>query len=212
MLEAILAWSRLNAQFIEAAATGVLAVFASVQVGLEIYRKYDQRRAAKIRLEGPAWIARRNFEAVLEKAVGERSAPTWGGAVGSKRSLTPLQGHMLETLRLASVIGGVRARAAQRAFEHFLAFADEVNHLNTLPASGRASDGSPMLTPHDREIANATARSAIGYLRSAIAELEQLAPRRDRERPLPEGSSIPLLVGSPNPYASSASEPSPAAP
>lgn len=191
----MLVWLDSHATLAEAVATVLLALFAAVQVGLEMHRHRDRRRAAAIRVKGPAWLARRNLEAALDAAVDQRSAYQWAELVGSKRSLDIMERHMLTTLRLASTVGGSVAADGSRAFDEFLGFANKVNALCILPTS------DPRPTTDERRRANSTAREALIHLRNARELLENIIPRQDHESPLPPDSRVPLLSGSPDPYS-----------
>lgn len=194
-----MAWLEANQILATTIATIALAAFAGVQIGLEIYRAWDRRRAARIRLRGPAWLARRSLEAMLATAVEQRSAFEWFGTVGTSQSLDPLERHVLSVLRLGSIAGGNEGAAAEEGFERFLAFADRVNALGASPITGKGADGWAQATLGDRRQANDLARAALSHLVGAIDALARIAPRRDNEPALPPDVTMPLLSGAPVP-------------
>ena len=176
-----------------AISTILLAVFAAVQIGLEISRRRDRARSARIEAQGPAWLARRQLQSAIEDAETISSFQYWAQRVGEKGPVDRLQTEMLSLLRLASEAGGRTARAGTAAFKDFLAFVDRVNELITMPLSGRDGSGGVIATALDQSRAQQIFLHALEHARSAIGSLERIAPRREHERPLLDDSEIGLL-------------------
>ncbi len=183
-----------NPQIVAAASTVLLAVFAAVQIGIELSRKADLRRASASKAVGPAWLARRNCEAVLTNAVGQQTAYTWWETASSRGTLNKLQDNMLDMLGHAADAGGGTARAARAAYAHFLAFADIVNDSNSFRATGVDARGGVRPTADERIAANAAAKDAINHLFLAVEELENLASRHAHEAPVMDKQQMPLLA------------------
>ncbi len=108
---------------------------------------------------------------------------------------------MLDVLELGALARGKHAEAAQRAFEAFLGFADNVNSIGLVNPTVTDLQGFAVnYTETERLEINRAARAAITHLRSAIDELLMVVPRRPHERPLLDDSAMPLVTGSPDPY------------
>jgi hypothetical protein len=188
-------WLKKNAEAVEAAATVALVIFASVQIGIENARSRARKRAAEVRLEGPAWLARRSLEAAFKAAEHQSNPREWWKAVGKKESLDALERHMLATLRVASGVGGKKADNVQDAFQRFLAFADRVNAMGTYEIPWR------QVTTEEMVKLNGLARHAIKHLSGSITALALVVPRRPEEPPLPLPANVPLLADSSTPSA-----------
>ncbi len=196
----VLQWLNQNSQLVIAVATFGLALFAALQITLEVVRRKDTRRSARIHLTGPAWLARRSLDAAFTSAAGRTSAREWFDMVGTSARLDRLEAHVLKTLRLASVVGGREAAAAERAFEEFLAFADNLNQIGTVVPAIKDEKGFNIdYTGEQRDAINAAARAALGFLRQSADSLAELAPRRPHEPQLPPDTNVPLLIGNPVP-------------
>ncbi len=182
-------WLLLHPDTAAAIATIFLTIFAAVQILLEIARHRDRRHSAAIEAQGPAWLARRSMEASMREAT--RVAPFDWARNMSPEPLERLQQQMLETLRLASIAGGKYARAGRRAFTAFIAIADRINTVNTLPpAAMRRSLGGTAIVALDTDRANTLVGEAFEHLDSAVSGLSVIAPRQPDEGTLPKRAEV----------------------
>jgi hypothetical protein len=203
-------WLRGNDQIVIALATVALTLVAGVQIAREVVRGWELKRAARVEVRGPAWLARRSLEAALEAAMEEQSSPfSWALSVSRSESLDRLEAHMLEVLRLGSACPLAVARAASEAFTAFLGFADRLNALAGFAFSTIDSQGAVVPTKTDLETASRLLREAGQYLHDAISQLSVLAPRMPHEADLPNVAFLPQFsiiesgairrIGSPSP-------------
>lgn len=179
-------WLSNNGELVAAASTLGLALFAGVQIALEIWRQRESKRAAAIHARGPAWLARRTLEHAARSANEFSEDPQgWAWMVRKDSALDSLEAMMLEALRLASIAGGEYATAAGGAFDSFLAFVDRANLLAAYQLSGRGALGSTVATAEDEARLGALFDEATFHLAPAIGELAKIAPRQPHEHPTP---------------------------
>jgi len=185
----MLEWILDRPELVSAAATLGLVFFAGVQISLEARRRWDIRRAAAIHARGPAWLARRTLEGIAGYTGGVSSDPRgWAWAVRKSGLIEPLEGYMLETLRITSVAGGRYSIAAERALGAFLALADRLDKIGTYEASDRDTFGVEILTEDDKAYLRTQAADAAKHLDLAVQYLTKLAPRQGYEPATPESS------------------------
>jgi hypothetical protein len=168
-----------------AVSTVLLALFAALQVGLEVYRWRQSRKAARIEARGPAWLARRSLEQSLFAAEKYRDVLNWRRQAAHGIDAAEVQAQMLETLRVGSLAGGSTARHAANAFESYLAFADRMGALTRFQPSAADEFGDLVMTDKDNERAHRLATDALDHCRAAIGSLAHLAPRQPHEPSIP---------------------------
>lgn len=164
-----------------------LAVFAGVQIGLQIYRNHQAANRASMELRGPAWLARRTLEQAVFLAQTSNDVFVWAHWAGDGRGLDRVERQMLTVLRLGALAQGRAARSAEEAFESFLAYADRLNEANAIPR------GAVPPTEETRGRAHELAKGALEYLRMVIEQLSELAPRRPDEAGLPLPDDVLFL-------------------
>jgi len=183
-----------------------LIVFASVQLSRETQRE-DQRQAAETRLKlerlaaaraklkPVAWLARRMCRQAVSDSNGvymnqwvarwyTPRAPTAMGGSDAPDPITVLEDRMRETVTFAAEAGADAVKAADSAFEAFIAAANIINDL------AQFIRGSYETSVVDAAIPRA--RKAVDYLAVASTTLESLAPPGDEE---PFVSPNPKFVG-----------------
>ncbi len=202
MLRDIADWITQNPQIVAGVATVLLAAFAAVQLALENHRSRIARESARIEARGWAWLARRNCEAALQKALGEESAWSWRDAAKDGHSLDDMQHNFLKALETGARAKGAHAKAVENAFRHFLAFADRVNDGRPfrVDASNIDTYGTARPDIEERQSANQAVHSALHSLIEAVKALEVLAPREIHEAAVPDATDLPLLA-QPSPTA-----------
>jgi hypothetical protein len=168
----VLAW--LDPNYLTAAATAALAVIAGLQIAREIQSSQRRGDTTRRRLAGVAWLARRTCEVTLRQGVGGSPGQLAIRFTDGKR-LDRLEGHFREVLRLSSMLGGDAAARGASAFEGFLAASDRFNYIR---ASAPVSEFPDL------------ADQALQFLYAAVNDLEQLAPRRIHEPPLPNPMTL----------------------
>jgi len=172
-----------------------LIVFASVQLHRETERE-DQRQAAeakrelerlaaaRARLKPVAWLARRMCKQAVSDSNGTplnqwlarwytpiRARMMEGG--GAPDPINVLEERLRETVTLAAEAGGDDVRAADSAFEAFIAAANIINYMSKSLMG--VAETSAVLAAISR------ARKAADYLAAASKALEALAPPGDEE-------------------------------
>lgn len=182
-------WILAHPEIVAALASFGLVVFAAVQISLEVSRRRDALRAGKVRIRGPAWLARRMCEASVQSAATAKSQKSWAGEVGASLRLGPLQAFMLEVLSLGAAIGGEEAAAADDAFVSFTAYADLLNRLVALQPSNVVA-GLGRFTEDEENEASVLFTGAYQHLGDTIGHLAKLAPRKENE---PQEESTPPL-------------------
>ena len=188
----MLDWARDNAPFLAGLSTIVLALFAGIQIALEVSRRRARRHAADIRALGPAWLARRSLAVSLESGVDENSPFEWARRVGGK-GLDPLERHMLDVLRIGSEASRQTSESANTAFEAFLGFADDINRINSMTFTAQDSRGGLIPSETERARAEALAASSIAHLKESLLALGRIAPRQGHEPSLAPDAKLPLL-------------------
>jgi hypothetical protein len=187
------AWELYCGKNIEAAnwvmAAGGLGiiVFSTVQLHRDQQREQDRLAAARAKLKPAAWLARRMCEqAVIESAskpmnqwlsrwfVGVRMPLE--GDIGAN-PIDVLQGLMRETVTLAAEASGADVRAADAAFDAFIAAANIINESYPTLYGGVDTTVYQAAMP--------TVRKAADHLAVAAHALEALAPRGTDEPGLP---------------------------
>ncbi len=175
-----------------------LVAFSSVQLHRESQRenrrqaaearhKTERLAAARAKLKPAAWLARRMCRQAVSDSNGtalNRWLARWytpprlrggyldeGGAAPDP--INVLEERMRETVTLAAEAGGDDVRAADAAFEAFIAAANIINDM-----------AKTLLGPFDTSLLQAAiprARKAVNYLATASRELESLAPPGEEE-------------------------------
>jgi len=166
-----------------------LLTFGGIQVYTQRTQSQERRDAARVRLEGPAWLARRSCEQAIrdnEKADWFE----WARGIGSREVLDRLEKQFLDVLKIAGEIGGTDAETGRSAFDSFLAAADRINALNSLETRSSGSGGYGVRAMMDAVDLQA---EAVTHLRDAVNSLEVFAPRRDHEPALPPPDDSPQL-------------------
>lgn len=186
--------------YLTAVATAALAMIAGVQIRREILGSRRRDEAARRRLTGAAWLARRSCEVTLRVAAGQGNRYSLATRFTEGRPLDRLERHMREVLAVSSAVGGASEKHGARAFEHFLAAADRFNEV-VAPTTAEA--GKKFL---------ALADDALEFLHDAVVELEHLAPRQPHEPSLPARSSLRVNPPPTPPSEPSAAPPTPAGP
>ena len=110
---------------------GALA-FGTVQA----YSLVDARKAAVMKARATARLARRSLVEMINQVDGVLMV-SWVAAIGSSKSLDPVQVFLRELLDITAPVGGWRADASERALSAFLLAADYINGLHAkLPNVG----------------------------------------------------------------------------
>jgi hypothetical protein len=196
-LLAVLEWIDTHNGIVTAFATLGLATFGGIQIWAEGRRRKDALNAARFHLAGPARLTRKSLDAMFVAAAGKLSAIEWVGSAHSY--MEQAETGTLETLRLASQVGGKEAECANTAFESFLAFGENMKRIGTVPATVTDGQGHVVdYSPDERALLNTFARAALISLKQAADALAEVAPRREHEQPPPREDEITLLVGSPS--------------
>ena len=185
-------WALAHPEIIAALASIGLVFFAAVQIGLEVSRRRDAHKAGKVRIRGPAWLARRMCEASLQSATTAKTSKNWAGEAGPSVRLDRLEVLMLEVLHLGAAVGEDEAAAADDAFASFTAYSDRLNRLFALQPSGITA-GVRRFTQEDEEQGAVLFKGAIKHLTVLIDHLAELAPRRQNEPELPTLEDVPQL-------------------
>ena len=161
------------------AATLALAFFGAVQLYRERRRQKESKIAARLQLEGPAWVARRTAENVMREEM-DRGV---------------LEPQLLEVLRLAAAVGGADAEVGRQAFDEFLAALDQRKRLHWLRSQGKydTKTGSADYSPEVRAEINSCHIAADDHFHKLIRHLEVFAPRREHEPALPPLDDSPQL-------------------
>jgi hypothetical protein len=174
--------------WVTALATAVLALFAAVQIGREVRRSSREAKLARIAARGPAWLARRNLEAILTEAISTNAINWMTRAKGVARS--DLEDKMLEVARIGGQGGTASAMSAERALGAFVAYERSLAAYNAVWPSERDSFGGTAYSSADEERRDGYARDATKHLQAAIAALCELAPRQDDEPHPPTADQI----------------------
>jgi hypothetical protein len=187
-------WQLLCGRNIEAAnwvmaAGGLgLIVFSSVQLHREARREAERLAAARAKLKPVAWLARRMCEqAVIES--GDRTMNQWLARWYTRvvsymmqgdrppDPLSVLQDLLRETVTLAAEAGDKDVKAADAAFDAFIAAANVTNHLQGTLGGGADTTVYQAAIPRGRRAAQ--------HLAMAAHALERLAPRGAEEPAVP---------------------------
>ena len=185
-------WVIAHPNVLAAGSTVLLALFAAVQIGLEIYRNRQVAIGALIELGGPAWLARRTLEQALFSAQTNDDVFSWARSAGHGEGLDRVEQQMLSVLRLGAKAKGKAARSAEEAFENFLAYADRLNQVAAIPWT-RAEGGVSQPTDVERDRADELANEAVRHLRVVVERLSDLAPRQPHESALPLPGDVRFL-------------------
>lgn len=95
---------------------------------INVYARIDARRIARVKAEANARLARRTIVDMANQSQGVLSA-AWIKAIGTARTLDPVQGFLRELIDICAPLGGWRSEKAERAMQGFLAAADHINVL-----------------------------------------------------------------------------------
>jgi hypothetical protein len=170
-----------GAEWLTAAGGFGLIAFAAVQLRLEGERDSQRREAARAKLKPVARIARRSCEqAVIESNGGALNSWLANWYRANQQGVSPideLEKLMRETVTLAAEAGGTEVKAADAAFDAFIAAADIINDMSQTLAGVQEE--------HVLRENNPRGRVAANHLALAARELETLAPRRPNEPAVP---------------------------
>lgn len=171
-----------GAEWLTAAGGFGLIAFAVVQLWLEHKREADRQEAARAKVKPVARLARRSCERAVIDSDG-KALNQWLGDWyrPSGQDLPPpidvLQQLLRETVTFAAEAGGTAVRAADTAFDAFIAAADVINEL-WRKLYGPQEDKALRAN-------NPRGRVAADHLARAARELEALAPRGAHEPEIP---------------------------
>lgn len=171
-----------GAEWLTAAGGFGLIAFAVVQLWLEHKREADRQTAARAKLKPVARLARRSCEQAVIESNG-KALNQWIGnwylppGPGLPPPMDALEKLMRETVTFAAEAGGSEVRAADTAFDAFIAAADIINDMS-----------GTLRGPQDDQVLranNARGRRAADHLARGARELETLAPRGPHEPEVP---------------------------
>lgn len=153
-------------------------VFAGAIVLVEVMRHLsdtqERTRAARIKLEGAAWLARRSCEALIGSFATHTDigARRWAAWIADRPTYGSLEDRLRDVLDLAAEAGGDEHSVAREAFDGFIAFADRINDL------------SDPMNEYTHAASDNIGREADRHLRRTALCLERFAPRRIHEPPV----------------------------
>jgi hypothetical protein len=161
------------ANWVTAAATVSLTVFALVQLLQFESDRADARKERRHRLEALATMARRSCEAAIAEEGYYAGVREWAGAVGGR--FDPLEAQILEIRTLAAGLGSAESEAATNAFAAFMAAAGRVNVLGSARADMIQSQIDQLR------------RDALDFFQHTAATLGRISPPTDDYPALPAG-------------------------
>jgi hypothetical protein len=170
-----------GAEWLTAAGGFALIAFASVQLDIENTKESDRRAAARARLKPVARLARRGCEQGIIQSDG-KPLNQWLGHWYSPKDpqnhpIDKLQALMRETVTLAAEAGGEDVKAADAAFDAFIAAADIMNDMSKTLLGAQEEGALRAASPRGK--------LAVAKLVEAARELQKLAPRTEQEPPVP---------------------------
>jgi hypothetical protein len=172
------------ANWVMAAGGMGIFIFSTVQLHRDAQREAERLAGARAKLKPVAWLARRMCEqAVIES--NEKRMKEWlvrWYSVGAPYPIDLLETRMRDTVTFAAEAAGDDVRAADTAFEAFIAAANILNALNAANVAGAEEIVYQAAVPR--------ARLAATHLANAARALVALAPRATEEPAVPVTSKF----------------------